>query len=111
MKYVKKLYTILYANLVHHSVGFPVQVVIVHRRISTNGYITVNSCIEEGRKDSLVISESFQNYKNGAVSNQLSDIGREVSVCVCVCVSVCWGGSATVERISGTRILCEHQSL
>ncbi len=84
------------ANLVHHSVGFPVQVVIVHRRISTNGYITVNSCIEEGTIDVIVISESYQNYKNGPVNNQLSAIGREGCLC--------WGGSATVEGISGTRV-------
>ena len=86
----------MYANLVHHSVGFPVQVVIVHRRISTNGYKTVNSCIEEGTIDAIVISEIYQNYKNGAVSNQLIDIGREGCLC--------WGGSATVEGISKTMV-------
>jgi hypothetical protein len=31
----------------------------------------------------LVISKNYQNYTNGAVNNQLSDISREVCVCVC----------------------------
>ncbi len=36
-----------------------------------------------------VVSESYQKYKNGAVSNQLTDAGR---------VEVCWG--ANMSRVN-----------
>jgi hypothetical protein len=41
----------------------------------------------------LAVTESHQNYKNGAVSNQLKDVGRVRDVC--------WGESEAKEVKKG----------
>ncbi len=57
------------------------------------------SCIEDGRgppSNCIVVSESYQNFINGAVINQLRDIIREGSVCVC-----CMGANMLKNTVEG----------
>jgi hypothetical protein len=44
----------------------------------------------------LAVTKSHQNYKNGAVSNQLTDVGRMGDVC--------WGGSEANEEKKGKKL-------